>query len=49
MFDEIIDVNRFMELASSNRKIIDNKNIHEIRDSLKDVNKEFELIGNLTY
>ena len=46
--EEDIDVKRFFELASSNRKIINNKNIHQIRDSLKDVNKEFELNGNLT-
>ena len=32
-----------MELATSNRKIINKKNIVEIRDSLGDVNKEFEI------
>ena len=36
-----------MELASSNKRIIDNKNIHEIRDSLGNINKEFELNGNI--
>ena len=37
-----------MELASSNKRIINNKNIHEIRDSLGNINQEFELIGNIT-
>ena len=46
--EEIININRFLELAGSNKKIIDNKNIHEIRDSLGNINKEFELNGNLT-
>ena len=37
-----------MELATSNRRMINNKNIHEIRDSLGNLNKEFELNGNIT-
>ena len=36
-----------MELASSNRRIINNQNIHEIRDNLQNINQEFELIGNI--
>ena len=36
-----------MELASSNKRIINNQNIHEIRDSLGNINKEFELNGNI--
>ena len=36
-----------MELASSNRRIINNKNIHEIRDNLQNINQEFELNGNI--
>ena len=40
-------VKRFIELASSNKRIIDKKNIHEIRDSLENIDHEFELIGNI--
>ena len=36
-----------MELASSNKRIINNQNIHEIRDNLQNINQEFELIGNI--
>ena len=36
-----------MELASSNRRMINNKNIHEIRDNLQNINQEFELNGNI--
>ena len=36
-----------MELASSNRRIINNQNIHEIRDNLQNIDQEFELNGNI--
>ena len=48
MVEEIIDVKRFMEIASSNKRMINNKNIHEIRDSLGNINpRQFELNGNI--
>ena len=34
-----------MELASSNKRIINNQNIHEIRDNLQNIDQEFELNG----
>ena len=40
-------IRRFMEISSSNRRMINNKNIHEIRDSLENINPEFELNGNI--
>ena len=44
----MMDVNRFMEIATDYRKIFKNENIHEIRNRLGDINKQFDLIGNIT-
>ena len=37
-----------MELATDYRKIFNNENIHEIRDRIGNINKQFDLIGNIT-
>ena len=45
---EDIDVGRFLELATSNRKYVNGLNLHEIKNEiLEDYTGDFELIGSM--
>ena len=46
--DEEIDVDRFFEIAETNRSNIEGLNVFEIRDELMNGNCDFGLVGNLT-
>ena len=46
--DEEIDVDRFFEIAETNRSNIEGLKVFEIRDELMNGNCDFELVGNLT-
>ena len=46
--EEDIDVGRFLELATSNRKYVNGLNLHEIKNEiLQDYNNDFELNGKM--
>ena len=48
LIDEDIDLGRFFELATGNRKYVNGLNLHEIKNEiLEDYTGDFELIGSM--
>ena len=48
LIDEDIDLGRFFELATANRKFVNGLNLHEIKNEiLEDYTGDFELIGSM--
>ena len=48
VLDEVIDIGRFFEIATTKRKFFKGSNLHEIKNEiLEDSTGDFELIGSI--